>query len=101
MSQMEYFDINTYHKTIEYLRSRLPVELHQVKAGIICGSGLGGLVKCFDSEIVEVDYKDIPFFAQSTVAGHAGKLVFGWIQGLKVVVMVFYKITKGWAKAFV
>ena len=47
---MEYFDIKTYHTTIDYLRSRLPLELHQVKVGIICGSGLGGLVNCFDSE---------------------------------------------------
>lgn len=85
---MEYFDIGTYKTTIEYLRSRLPDDLQTVQVGIICGSGLGGLVRCFDSEVVEIDYKDIPYFALSTVAGHAGKLVFGWIKDMKVVVMV-------------
>ena len=85
---MEYFDIKTYNSTISYLRSRLPQNLQNFKVGIICGSGLGGLVKCFDSDTVQVDYKDIPYFAVSTVAGHEGKLVFGWIKGVPVIVMV-------------
>ena len=38
-------------------------------------------------EQVEVDYKDIPNFPVSTVAGHAGKLVFGKIGGVEVVAM--------------
>ena len=88
---MEYFDISTYDKTIKYLFTRLPIELQNVQAGIICGSGLGGLVNCFDSEKIEIDYKDIPYFAQSTVQGHAGKLVFGTIKGIPVVVMVTKK----------
>jgi len=67
-----------YHKSADYLKSRLGEEFQQVKLGIICGSGLGGLVNTIDTTTqVEFMYQDIPGFAVSTVAGHAGKLVFG------------------------
>jgi len=52
--------------------------------GVICGSGLGGLVKNI-TDPYSIDYKDIPNFPVSTVAGHAGKLVFGKLSG-KIVV---------------
>ena len=85
---MEYFDIKTYQITLDYLRSKLPSQLKQVHVGIICGSGLGGLVNCFDDLRIEIQYKDIPYFALSTVQGHEGKLVFGEMMGIPVVVMV-------------
>jgi len=44
--------------------------------GVICGSGLGGLVDNVE-EKQSLDYAEIPGFPVSTVAGHAGKLVFG------------------------
>jgi len=44
--------------------------------GVICGSGLGGLVDNVEEKYV-IAYEDIPGFPCSTVAGHAGKLVFG------------------------
>ena len=53
---------------------------------IILGSGLGGLAS-LAKEKIEVDYKDIPEFPQTTVVGHAGKLIFGYI-GNKYVVMM-------------
>lgn len=47
---------------------------------IICGSGLGGIADILHSEpSLEVTYEEIPGFQQSTVAGHAGKLIFGLI----------------------
>ncbi|KAI8997519.1 nucleoside phosphorylase domain-containing protein [Pilobolus umbonatus] len=67
-----------YHKSADYIKSRLPKEFHSVSLGIICGSGLGGLVNTIDSSTrVELMYKDIPGFVVSTVQGHEGKLVFG------------------------
>ncbi|KAF9337127.1 hypothetical protein BG006_006157 [Podila minutissima] len=54
----------------------LPEALSKPKVGIVCGSGLGGLVNVM-REKVEFPYSDIPGFVNSTVAGHAGKLVFG------------------------
>lgn len=55
---------------------------------IICGSGLGGIANILaDEPKVEISYKDIPGFKSSTVAGHAGKLIFGLIGANKVPVM--------------
>ncbi|CEI98044.1 hypothetical protein CU097_005573 [Rhizopus azygosporus] len=68
----------TYKTSADYIASRLPEEFKKVKLGIICGSGLGGLVTTIDQTTkVEFLYKDIPGFVSSTVIGHAGKLVFG------------------------
>ncbi len=44
---------------------------------VIAGSGLGGFVKGI-SPASEVSYHDIPGIGGSTVAGHAGKLVFAY-----------------------
>lgn len=54
--------------------------------GIVCGSGLGGLANLIsDSQTIE--YQDIPKFPVSTVAGHAGALVFGHLEKVPVVCM--------------
>jgi purine-nucleoside phosphorylase len=52
--------------------------------GIILGSGLGKLVDVITVE-QRLDYKDIPNFPVSTVAGHSGKLIFGTIGTKKVI----------------
>lgn len=54
--------------------------------GIICGSGLGGLANLIE-ESTTIDYKDIPHFPVSTVAGHSGALVLGHLQSASVVCM--------------
>lgn len=54
--------------------------------GIILGTGLGGLVKEIQAEIV-IDYSEIPHFPVSTVESHKGKLIFGTLGGKKIVAM--------------
>src|SRR6056297_1155233 len=54
--------------------------------GIVLGTGLGKLVDEIENPI-EAHYNHIPFFPLATVEFHAGKLVFGTIEGKKVVVM--------------
>ncbi|MDY4760588.1 purine-nucleoside phosphorylase [Streptococcus thoraltensis] len=54
--------------------------------GLILGSGLGELAEEIENAIV-VDYADIPNWGQSTVVGHAGKLVFGDLSGRKVLAL--------------
>ncbi|CUM63405.1 uncharacterized protein PRCAT00000979001 [Priceomyces carsonii] len=55
---------------------------------IICGSGLGGIVNSLHEEPrIEISYDNIPGFKSSTVAGHAGKLVFGLMGSNRVPVM--------------
>lgn len=54
--------------------------------GIILGSGLGTLTSLITVR-TELRYQDIPNFPQSTVAGHAGTLIFGQLNGKDVVLM--------------
>lgn len=56
------------------------------KIGIILGTGLGQLVNNVKIE-TSIPYKDIPHFPVSTVEGHSGQLIFGWLSGKPVVVM--------------
>lgn len=55
-------------------------------AGIILGTGLGGLASGIENSI-EIDYSDIPNFPVSTVEGHAGKLIFGDFGNRKILAM--------------
>ena len=54
--------------------------------GLILGSGLGDFANRIDVE-VSVDYNELPGFPVSTVPGHAGRFVFGYVGDVKVVVM--------------
>lgn len=54
--------------------------------GIVLGTGLGKLVNHIQIEH-EIAYSDIPNFPLSTVEFHSGKLIFGTLEGKKVVVM--------------
>jgi purine-nucleoside phosphorylase len=56
------------------------------RAGIILGTGLGGLVEEIDAEAT-FPYGDIPHFPISTAPGHAGRLVCGKLAGKSVVAM--------------
>jgi purine-nucleoside phosphorylase len=57
-----------------------------VDTGIILGTGLGGLVKEIRVER-EIPYDQIRNFPLSTVESHAGKLIFGHLNGKSVVAM--------------
>lgn len=54
--------------------------------GVILGSGLGGFTNDITIEFT-LPYNEIPNFPVSTVEGHKGALVFGTIEGKKVVAM--------------
>ena len=71
------------NETTEFLRSK---GIINPDAGIILGTGLGGLTAKIRNRI-EIDYKDIPYFPVSTVEGHAGKLIFGEFGNKKIVAM--------------
>ena len=68
---------------VSYIKDQVDFE---PEIGIVLGTGLGGLVNVID-EVASVKYSDIPHFPVSTVKGHKGQLLFGYIGGKKVVVM--------------
>ncbi|MEO6831917.1 MAG: purine-nucleoside phosphorylase [Chitinophagaceae bacterium] len=71
-------------ETTKFLQNRIKV---QPTIGIILGSGLGGLEALVESA-ESIAYSEIPHFPQSTVEGHAGRLIFGKLEGKQVVMMV-------------
>lgn len=54
--------------------------------GIVLGSGLGDFARQVEKS-AEISYDSLPGFPVSTVAGHAGKLIFGYVRSVPVVVM--------------
>ncbi|MBB5647958.1 purine-nucleoside phosphorylase [Pedobacter cryoconitis] len=74
----------TLHETVEYIK--LKCNNFQPEIGIILGTGLGGLVNEIDVEF-SLMYSNIPNFPISTLEFHSGKLIFGKLNGKKVVAM--------------
>jgi purine-nucleoside phosphorylase len=56
------------------------------KIGIVLGSGLGDFARELQ-DAVEIPYADIPGWPPSTAIGHAGRLMFGKLDGLEIAVM--------------
>ena len=56
------------------------------EVGIILGTGLGDFGDKIEAAYV-LDYKEIPGFPVSTVEGHKGRMIFGTVEGRKVVAM--------------
>ena len=55
-------------------------------AGIVLGSGLGNFASEIET-VCAIPYSEIPHFPVSTVEGHSGKLIFGYVAGKKIVAM--------------
>ncbi|MBO4282006.1 MAG: purine-nucleoside phosphorylase [Bacteroidales bacterium] len=58
----------------------------QARTAIVLGSGLNGFVHHIQEDC-RIPYAAIPHFPVSTVAGHAGNLVFGKLNGQEIMVM--------------
>lgn len=56
------------------------------QAGIILGTGLGGLVEQIEVQ-ASIEYEQIPHFPKSTAISHRGRLVCGTLHGLPVMAM--------------
>ncbi|WP_066221631.1 purine-nucleoside phosphorylase [Formosa haliotis] len=75
--------IKYINETTEYLLNK---GFDKPEIGIILGTGLGKLLE--DVNIIhEVSYNHIPYFPTATVEFHKGKLIYGELEGKKVVVM--------------
>lgn len=70
-------------KCRDYIRERTEFV---PRAALVLGSGLGGFAEELDP-VCTVDYHDIPGFPVSTVQGHAGRFLFGYLGGAPVICM--------------
>lgn len=78
--------MNTHEKLMNCFESFKKKINFQPEIALILGSGLGALADEIDVREV-LDYKDIEGFPLSTVPGHKGRFVFGYIENTPVVIM--------------
>ncbi|MBE9491955.1 MAG: purine-nucleoside phosphorylase [Bacteroidetes bacterium] len=72
-----------FKETVTYLKGR---NISNPEIGIILGSGLGKLVNEINIK-TSIEYQDIPYFPVSTVEFHSGELIFGKMNGKRILVM--------------
>lgn len=83
-------------RAVEHLQTRTT---RRPAVTVVLGSGLGGFAEAL-SERIEVPYAGIPGWPQSSVAGHAGKLVLGRLGSQDVAVLCGrVHLYEGWTAA--
>jgi len=75
--------IKYIEETTDFLKEK---GFENPEIGIILGTGLGQLINEIEI-LTEISYNHIPNFPTATVEFHKGKLIYGIIEGKKVVVM--------------
>ncbi|MBQ1609591.1 MAG: purine-nucleoside phosphorylase, partial [Elusimicrobia bacterium] len=75
--------LNQLQKTKNFIRKKIKTN---PKIALILGSGLGNIQNQLKNPI-SIPYNKVPYFKQSTVKGHNGKLVFGKLNSTDVMVM--------------
>jgi len=81
MSSGEAPEQSVAQPAVDYIRSRRPGFVPKV--GVILGSGLGDLADKINDSIA-ISYSEIPGFPKSTVHGHKGQMVLGFLEGVPV-----------------
>ncbi len=79
----EYYTREQFDEAAQYILARTK---HRPRIAMILGSGLGSLVEQLEQADV-LQYGDIPYFPESTIEGHAGRLVIGVLEGKAVAAM--------------
>lgn len=75
--------LSAINEAVSFIRERIR---EVPETAVILGTGLGKIVDHL--EVIDViDYKVIPHFPESTVEGHAGKLILGRLKATPVLVM--------------
>jgi purine-nucleoside phosphorylase len=76
-------ELDKIREAVDYLRVKVST---QFKVGVVLGSGLGSFTDGIEVT-AEIPYKEIPHFPVSTVEGHSGKLIFGKLGKVDLVVL--------------
>ncbi|HEY0864835.1 MAG TPA: purine-nucleoside phosphorylase [Lacunisphaera sp.] len=81
-------EVQLHAENVRQAAAKISVALGGLKPKIalILGSGLGGLAAKVEAPVI-LAYKDLPGFPVLTVAGHAGQLIIGRLNGVPVIVL--------------
>ncbi|MFR9515357.1 MAG: purine-nucleoside phosphorylase, partial [Rikenellaceae bacterium] len=71
-------------QTAAYINERC--QNFEPEVGIVLGTGLGDFANNIDEKYT-IEYSEIPNFPVSTVQGHKGRLIFGYVGDRRVVAM--------------
>lgn len=77
------YTFEALQESAQYLLDRTKI---RPKIAIICGSGLSSIADSLEEKQC-FPYEIIPHFPVSTVKGHVGQMVFGYLQGVPVMCM--------------
>lgn len=78
--------MNKYNELLEAYNSIKDKIPFKPKVAVVLGSGLGEFANCL-TDTFEIPYSEIRGFPVSTVNGHEGKFIFGYISHVPVIVM--------------
>lgn len=77
-----------YTRLLKCVDSIRKITEFQPEVALILGSGLGDYAESADVRVeAVVDYSDIEGFPVSTVPGHKGRFIFGYVDAVPVVIM--------------
>lgn len=79
----KYYTREQYDEAADHVRGHTQ---HQPRIGLILGSGLNSLAETAEAADV-IPYADVPHFPESTVEGHAGRLVLGRLADKTLIIM--------------
>lgn len=72
-----------YQQTRRYIEERIA---GRAAVAIVLGSGLGDFAREL-TDPVEIPYAEIPGWPRSTAVGHAGKFIFGYLDGAPIIAL--------------
>ena len=75
--------VESIDRVVGVIRAKIKNQPH---IGLILGTGLGGLAEAVQEPTI-IPYSELPGWPVSTVAGHAGRLVIGELDGQALLVM--------------
>ncbi len=83
MNNQPFMTLEQIDEVADAIRQRTK---YQPKVALVLGSGLGGLADSIQNPDI-IPYGDLPHWPQSTVWGHAGRLVIGEFENQTILVM--------------
>lgn len=74
--------IQEVNKAAIFIQKQSPIDFHP-QVALTLGSGLGKLTRTI-KPVTVIPYTDIPYFPQTTIPGHEGRLILGFLEKVPV-----------------